>query len=75
MRGTIKVAFGKYYREQFSKPVRKKQDVVLFILNVVNILLIKQQSEVCGTLWIKKDKMSRVFCFFGGKIFFNSISF
>ena len=48
MRGTIKVAFGKYYREQFSKPVRKKQDVVLFILNVVNILLIKQRSEVCG---------------------------
>lgn len=69
MRGMIKVAFGEYYREQFSKPVRNKQDMVRFILNVVNTLLIKQESDGGGVLWIKKDKMSRVFCFLEEKYF------
>lgn len=70
MRGTIKVPFGVYYNEQFSRPFRRKQDIVLFILNAVNVLLIQQQySEIKGTLWIKKEKMSRVFCFLEGKYF------
>ena len=36
MKETIKIPFGVYYQEQFSKPMRRKQDVVSFILGVVN---------------------------------------
>lgn len=31
MKETIKIPFGVYYQEQFSKPMRRKQDVVSFI--------------------------------------------
>lgn len=70
MRNIIKVPFGVYYYEQFSKPIRRKQDVVSFVLSVVNILLIgREESDVKGTLWIKKEKMNRVFCFMERKYF------
>lgn len=69
MKDIIKVPFGVYYDEQFGRPIRKKRDIVQFILNVVSVVLIKQESEVQRTLWIKKEKMNRVFCFLSDKYF------
>lgn len=70
MKNTIKVPFGVYYCEQFCKPIRGKQDVVSFVLYVVNLLIIaREESYVSGTIWIKKEKMSRVFCFMEKKYF------
>lgn len=69
MKDIIKVPFGVYYNEQFGRPIRKKRDIVQFILNVVSVVLIKQESEVQRALWIKKEKMNRVFCFLGEKYF------
>lgn len=70
MRNTIKVPFGVYYYEQFCKPIRGKQDVVSFVLYVVNLLIIgKEEGYASGTIWIKKEKMNRVFCFMEKKYF------
>lgn len=70
MRNIIKVPFGVYYHEQFSKQIRRKQDVVSFILRVVNLLMIgREESAASGTIWIKKEKMNRVFCFMEEKYF------
>ena len=70
MKETIKIPFGVYYQEQFSKPMRRKQDVVSFILGVVNVLLVgESDSDSNGTLYLKRNKMNRVFCFMEGKYF------
>ena len=70
MKETIKIPFGVYYQEQFSKPMRRKQDVVSFILGVVNVLLVgESESDSNGTLYLKRNKMNRVFCFMEGKYF------
>lgn len=70
MKNIIKRSFGNYYYEKFGKPVRKKQDIVLVVLDVMNILLIGEtQNASKGTLWIKRDKMSRLFCFLEDKYF------
>ena len=45
MKETIKIPFGVYYQEQFSKPMRRKQDVVSFILGVVNVLLVGESES------------------------------
>lgn len=45
MKETIKIPFGVYYHEQFSKPMRRKQDVVSFILGVVNVLLVGESES------------------------------
>ena len=45
MKETIKITFGVYYQEQFSKPMRRKQDVVSFILGVVNVLLVGESES------------------------------
>ena len=70
MKETIKIPFGVYYQEQFSKPMRRKQDVVSFILGVVNVLLVgESESDSNGTLYLKRNKMNQVFCFMDGKYF------
>ena len=57
MKETIKIPFGVYYQEQFSKPMRRKQDVVSFILGVVNVLLVgESESDSSGTLYLKEIK-------------------
>ena len=58
MRETIKIPFGSYYKEKFSKPIRNKKDIVLFIFDAVDALLVRVSGEECGVLWIKKEKMS-----------------
>ena len=59
MKETIKIPFGVYYQEQFSKPMRRKQDVVSFILGVVNVLLVgESDSDSNGTLYLKRNKMN-----------------
>lgn len=69
MRQTIKIPFGSYYKEKFSKPIRNKKDIVLFIFDAVDALLVRVSGEECGVLWIKKEKMSRIFCFLDEKYF------
>ena len=74
MKETIKIPFGVYYQEQFSKPMRRKQDVVSFILGVVNVLLVgESDSDSNGTLYLKRNKMNRILLY-GGKIFLDSLS-
>lgn len=52
------------------KPVRKKQDSISIILDVLNILLIGgEQYHIKGKVVLKIDKMSRLFCFLEDKYF------
>lgn len=69
MKNTIEVPFGVYYDEQFGRPIRTRQDIVGFILKVVSVMLIRQMGEARGVLWIRKEKMNRVFCFMKEKYF------
>lgn len=69
MKETIKIPFGSYYEERFSKPIRNKKDSVSFIFDAVDALLVGVSGEERGVLWIKKEKMSRIFCFMDEKYF------
>ena len=75
MKETIKIPFGVYYQEQFSKPMRRKQDVVSFILGVVNVLLVgESESDSSGILYLKKKQNESGILLYGGKIFLDSLS-
>lgn len=70
MKKVIRLSFGNYYYERFMKPVRKQQDSILLILDILNILLIGEDiSDKKGTIVIIVDKMSRLFCFVDNKYF------
>ena len=52
------------------KPIRKQQDGVLLILDILNLLLIRESiNDDKGTIMIIVDKMHRLFCFADNKYF------
>lgn len=66
----IQLPYGDYYDEKFMKPVRKQEDCVLLILEMLNILLAGEViSKEKGVIVIIVDKMSRLFCFSENKYF------
>lgn len=66
----IQLPYGDYYDEKFTKPVRKQEDCVLLILEMLNILLAGEViSKEKGVIVIIVDKMSRLFCFSDNKYF------
>ena len=70
MKKIVQVSFGNYYYERFMRPMREKQDNILLILDILNILLIGEEKDnVKGKILIKVDKMSRLFCFLKEKYF------
>jgi len=70
LQGTIKVTFGKYFYEKFSKPVREKKDEIDIIFDVIDILLLGDSDPIIrGTIVINIDKMSRLFCFLDNKYY------
>lgn len=69
MKETMKILFGRYYEERFRKPIRNKKDIVSFIFDALDAMLVRLPGEESGVLWIKKDKMSRIFCFLDEKYF------
>lgn len=70
MKKIVQVSFGNYYYERFMHPVRKKQDNIALILDILNILMIgEEQDRIKGKIVIKLDKMSRLFCFLEEKYF------
>lgn len=70
MKKVVRVSFGNYYYERFMRPMREKQDNILLILDILNILLIGEEKDsVKGKIMIKVDKMSRLFCFLEEKYF------
>lgn len=74
MKKIIKVPFGKFYGQRFSKPVREAKDVLSLVLDTLSFLSYGSfcEQEV-GNLFVKVDKMSRVFYQLGEKYF--SIAF
>lgn len=70
MKKIIQLSFGNYYYERFMKPVRKQQDSISLILDILNVLLIGENiSDQKGTIMIVVDKMRRLFCFVDNKYF------
>ncbi len=66
----IQLSYGDYYDEKFMKPVRKQEDCVLLILELLNILLVGEAiGKENGEIMIIVDKMSRLFCFEDNKYF------
>lgn len=66
----IQLSYGDYYDEKFMKPVRKQEDCVLLILELLNILLVGEAiGKENGEIMIIVDKMSRLFCFSDNKYF------
>ena len=74
MKKFIKVPFGKFYGQRFSKPIRETKDVLCLILDTLSFLSYGSSCEQeVGNLFFKVDKMSRVFYQLGDKCF--SIAF
>lgn len=62
MKKLIKVPFGKFYGQRFFKPVRETKDVLSLILDTLSFLSYGSLCEKeTGNLFVKIDKMSRVF--------------
>lgn len=54
--------FGRFYRQRFSKPVRDIKDLLCLILDTLSFLSYGSSCEQEeGCLFVKVDKMSRVF--------------
>ncbi len=63
---------GDYLFEQFSKPIREKEDVLVLLLESIKILLLGNvinEENAKGDLILKVDKMSRLFFFTEKKMF------
>lgn len=45
MKKIVQVSFGNYYYERFMRPMREKQDNILLILDILNILLIGEEKD------------------------------
>lgn len=74
MKKFIKVPFGKFYYQRFSKPIREKKDILCLMLDTLGFLSYGSSCEQEeGNLFIKVDKMSRVFYQLDDKYF--SITF
>ncbi|MBQ2406863.1 MAG: hypothetical protein II312_09400 [Lachnospiraceae bacterium] len=70
MKKVVQISFGNYYYERLMRPVRRKQDNIALILDILNILMIgEEQDSIKGKIVIKVDKMSRLFCFLEEKYF------
>lgn len=66
----IQLSYGDYYDEKLMKPVRKQEECVSLILELLNILLVGEMiGNEKGVILIIIDKMSRLFCFSDNKYF------
>ena len=66
----VQLSYGDYYDERLMKPIRKQEECVLLILELLNILLIGEVvGNEKGLIMIIVDKMSRLFCFSDNKYF------
>ena len=66
----IQLPYGEYYEEKLMKPVRKQEECVSMILELLNILLIGEViGNKKGVIMVIVDKMSRLFCFSDDKYF------
>lgn len=66
----IQLSYGDYYDEKLMKPVRKQEECVSLILELLNILLVGEMiGNEKGEILIIIDKMSRLFCFSDNKYF------
>lgn len=66
----IQLQFGDYYDAKLMKPVRKQEECVSLILELLNILLVGEViGNKKGLIMIVVDKMSRLFCFSDNKYF------
>ena len=66
----IQLSFGDYYDTKLMKPLRKQEECVSLILELLNILLVGDMiGNEKGVIIINVDKMSRLFCFSDNKYF------
>lgn len=67
----INVKIGQFYYNKFLKPIRTKKDLVLLLLDTINAMYLNENvmGNDKGNIFIKVDKMSRIFYDLNDKLF------